>query len=55
MVSNAKITFKSGFQYKLKDNISIALNGDYLILDDKVETGNNYSEIKCKFKLKIAF
>ena len=53
-VDNLKATFKIGLQYKIWKNTSIAFNVDYLIIDDTMDIENSYSELKGKFKLKVA-
>ncbi len=54
-IDNLKLTVKLGAQYKLSKNLSIGLNTDYIILSDKVNPTNDFSELKGKIKLKIGF
>ena len=54
-IDNLKLTIKMGAQYKLSKNLSIGLNTDYIILSDKVNPTNDFSELKGKIKLKLDF
>ena len=44
-IDNLKLTFKLGAQYKLSKNFSIGFNTDYIILSDKVNPANDFSEL----------